>query len=664
MFLKQQDIHLLKQKKGAIDIVQINLGNKCNQSCIHCHMAASPHGDKNMDYETAAKVIQKLEDLNLKCIEFTGGAPELNPNLSLFIERLSGGKAELAVRTNLTILNEAGYSSFIDLFVKHRVKIIASLPSPFMDLTDMQRGNGTFASSIKVLQKLNQLGYGTGKYYLELVHNPVGDHLPSDQALLNAEYKRLLLDNYGISFDSLVTIVNSPIKRFENYLIKNKRLDGYMRELQENYNPATLNKIMCRHLISVNYKGCVYDCDFNLALNMKINGYEDIKFWDIDFGHFDPEITFGSHCYACTVKSGSSCHGALIDAKHDSDIKRSVRQYYGSTLKDSTDLKTSACCNEDSLPDYVREVMPYIADEIKMKHYGCGSPIPMPVNGLRVLDLGCGTGRDCYVLSKLVGQEGFVYGIDMTAEQIEVAERYLSYQMGRFGYKDANIRFIYDYIENLNSHFSKDSLDLVISNCVLNLVEDKEAVLRQIYRILKEGGELYFSDVYADRRVPAHLKKDPVLYGECLSGSLYLKDFERLSRKAGFADPRIMSIRNIDITNKKIKASIGNINFYSVTYRLWKLSGLEDTCEDYGHIAVYKGGIAHSPFSFKLDSGHIFEKNKPERVCGNTALMLSQTRLKRYFEVVGDFSEHFGAFKDSNNLENKHAKPKRGECAC
>jgi SAM-dependent methyltransferase len=190
---------------------------------------------------------------------------------------------------------------------------------------------------------------------------------------------------------------------------------------------------------------------------------------------------------------------------------------------------------------------------------------------------------------------------------------------------------------------------------VINLVEDKKEVLQQIFRVLKTGGEFYFSDIYTDRRIPDDLKKNRILYGECLGGALYVKDFERLASAEGFTDPRIISKRMVDIKDKEIRDTVGNISFYSITYRLWKLKGLEDCCEDYGHIAVYQGGIIHSPFKFELDRSHIFEKGKPERICGNTALMLSGTRLKKFFAVTGNFDTHFGEFKGcSDNTVNSN----------
>ena len=656
-----KDRQIRKIKTGTI---QINLGDRCNQKCAHCHIGASPQGTKNMDHHTAARILEKLSTLGVENIEFTGGTPELNPNLAMLIEGLSRQSKKIAVRTSLTVLDLPEYSFFIGLYEKNKVKLIASLPSAFEDLTDAQRGKGVFKKSLNVLRKLNSIGYGTGRLALDLVYNPVGGYLPPAQPQVEKEYRQMLREMHDISFDNLITIVNSPITRFKNYLLSEDKLDDYMRLLVDNFNPETLEKIMCRYQVSVDYRGHIYDCDFNLALGIRTKGYDDKKFWEIAFNDFSPEITCDVHCYACTVNAGSSCRGVLIkeETKTGFDAMENAKKYYGETLHGTSDLKTSACCTPDSLPAHVKKVLPYIAEEIKIKYYGCGSPIPVVLDGLRVLDLGCGTGRDTYVMSKLVGQNGFVYGLDMTEKQLEVARRYIPEQTARFGYERPNVRFIQDYIENAGEHFKDGTLDLIISNCVINLVEDKESIIKQVRRMLKPGGEFYFSDVYSDRRIPAGLKSDPVLHGECLGGALYYKDFERMARRAGFADPRIVSKRIIGITNEEIKNLTGNITFYSITYRLWKLERLEDACEEYGHVAVYKGGIAESPFRFELDSSHVFEKNLSVKVCGNTALMLSKTRFRDYFRITGSFDEHFGEFKDCGSPAKE--KEDTGSCGC
>jgi radical SAM/Cys-rich protein len=648
--------------KTAIDTVQINLGNRCNQRCIHCHIGASPDGNNNMDKETAIRVLEKIVTIKPSMVELTGGAPEINPNLSMFIEEFSKNKIKTAVRTNLTVLDIVEYSSFIDLYAKYGVKVIASLPGYSKETTDRQRGEGVFDKSIKVLKKLNSSGYGTDGLELDLVYNPLGHYLPPSQKQLEDEYREKLEQTLGIRFNKLITIANLPIGGFKRHLIALGNYDDYMRLLANNFNAETLDRIMCRRLISVDYAGYVYDCDFNLSLGVRIKGYEDKRFWEIDFDDFNPEISCGEHCYACTAATGSSCSGSLL--KTNASAHDLVKRYYGKELKGKHNLKTNVCCTADDFPYHIKEALFGIADEIKEKYYGCGSPIPLAIEGLKILDIGCGTGRDCYILSKLVGEDGFVYGIDMTEEQIEVANKYIDYHTERFGYKKPNVRFIHDYIENLERHFDEGSLDIVISNCVVNLIEDKEGVLKQIYRMLKDGGEFYFSDIYTDRRLPAHMKKDTILYGECLAGSLYWRDFERIARKVGFVDPRIISKRIIDIQNKEIQALVEEITFYSITYRLWKINALEDACEDFGHIAIYKGGIAESPFKFILDASHIFEKDKPERVCGNTASMLTKTRFRRYFEVIGTFNKHFGHFPNCGSQAENKEKRSSDMCSC
>lgn len=650
--------------KTEIKTIQINLGNKCNQNCIHCHIGASPNGNKNMEEATARKILSKLLEINTNVIEFTGGAPEINPNLKMFISELGKSGKKIVVRTNLTILDSPEYSFYIDLYKLYNVKIMASLPGYFKDSTDFQRGKGVFEKSIRVLQKLNSVGYGKEKLNLDLVYNPEGTYLPPPERELEIDYKKILKEKYGISFNNLIAITNTPVGGFKRYLLNNNKFDEYMKLLVNNFNPETLSNIMCRRLLSIDYEGYLYDCDFNLALGIKIKGYEDKKFWEIDFNSFNPEITCDEHCYACTVNRGSSCHGALIKDDIDFDIKNTVKEYYGSELKKTSDLKTGACCTTDAVPDYVKDTLPYIADEIKERYYGCGSPIPLVLEGLSVLDIGCGTGRDCYIFSKLVGESGFVYGIDMTENQIETALKYQYIQAERFGYKKPNTHFIHDYIENIEKYFPENSIDLVVSNCVVNLLEDKETFVQRIFKILKYGSEFFFSDIYSDRRLPEQIRKNPLLYSECLGGALYWKDFERIAKKAGFIDPRIVSKKVVDISNKEINKLIGNTIFYSITYRLWKLHRLEDACEDYGHIAIYKGGISESPFKFELDSSHIFEKDKPERVCGNTALMLSTTRFYKYFEIIGDFSKHFGEFNNCSNFELDRNAYTQKNCLC
>jgi len=322
----------------------------------------------------------------------------------------------------------------------------------------------------------------------------------------------------------------------------------------------------------------------------------------------------------------------------------SVKEYYGKILKSNQDLKTSACCTTDSMPPHLREVLKDIHDEVKDKFYGCGSPIPSALEGKTVLDIGSGTGRDCFILSKLVGPNGRVIGVDMTDEQIAVAQKHIDYHTKKFGFREPNVKFIKGYIEDLESAGIKNaSIDLVVSNCVVNLSPSKERVFSEIFRVLKPGGELYFSDVFAGRRIPKGLTQDPTLVGECLGGALYTEDFRRMLLNLGCSDYRLTARSRITLHNAEIEHKAGMIDFYSMTVRAFKLA-LEDRCEDHGQVAIYQGGIAESPNAFVLDDHHIFEKGKAVPVCGNTAMMLQQTRYGEYFQIIGDMSAHFGLF--------------------
>ncbi|MBF0623434.1 MAG: methyltransferase domain-containing protein [Magnetococcales bacterium] len=324
----------------------------------------------------------------------------------------------------------------------------------------------------------------------------------------------------------------------------------------------------------------------------------------------------------------------------------SIKDYYGTILKGSADLKTSACCSTDTgLSPRIRAALANIDREVLNRFYGCGSPLPPLLDGCTVLDLGCGTGRDVYLAAQLVGPRGRVIGVDMTEEQLAVARRHLDGHMARFGFREANVVFHQGYMEDLAALGIADgSVDVVISNCVLNLAPDKRAVFGEIFRVLKSGGELYFADVFAGRRVPADLQDDPVLLGECLGGALYREDFRRLLRDLGCLDHRVTASRPIALDNPEVAARIGMVDFHSVTVRAFKLESLEDICEDYGQVAVYRGTIPDWPHYFDLDDHHRFFTGKPMLVCGNTAAMLQETRYQAHFQVQGDRSVHFGPF--------------------
>jgi len=327
----------------------------------------------------------------------------------------------------------------------------------------------------------------------------------------------------------------------------------------------------------------------------------------------------------------------------NSSVIESVKNYYGKQLQSTKDLQNGSCCTERP-PAEVRAILPLIAEEIKSRFFGCGSPLPPLLRGMTVLDLGCGAGRDMYIASKLVGESGQVIGVDMTKEQIEIATKYQEEQRVRFGYDRSNVMIKQGYIEDLKSLGIRDhSIDVVISNCVINLSPNKEQVFREIYRVLKPGGELYFSDVFADRRIPEHLVNDPVLRAECISGAMYVEDFRRLMTAVGWADFRYTTIREFSLANENIKRKIGFANFTSRTVRAFKLDDLEDVCEDYGQVAYYNGRIPGHPHFFDLDDHHRFFTNQPLLVCGNTSSMISNTRFGKVFKVT-ERTGHFGKF--------------------
>ncbi len=322
-----------------------------------------------------------------------------------------------------------------------------------------------------------------------------------------------------------------------------------------------------------------------------------------------------------------------------------IKDYYGKTLSGSADLRTDACCDLDATPAHVRRALSEIDAEVLTRYYGCGLVVPEAIAGTRVLDLGCGAGRDCFVLAKLVGETGSVAGVDMTPEQLAVARRHVDGHAKRFGYAAPNTTFHDGYIERLSElGFQSASFDVIVSNCVINLSADKQAVLKGAWDLLKPGGEFYFADVYADRRLDPGLRDDPVLLGECLAGALYWNDFLSLGKGAGFADPRLVGSRPIAVTDEAMRAKLGPARFFSATYRLFKLEGLEPACEDYGQAVIYRGGIAECPDTFALDNHHAIEKGRVFPVCGNTYRILKESRFAPYFAFIGDFTTHYGIF--------------------
>ena len=333
-------------------------------------------------------------------------------------------------------------------------------------------------------------------------------------------------------------------------------------------------------------------------------------------------------------------NGDLSDRTHES-----VKDYYGHVLKRSTDLKTSACCSPEAESQQISDILQLISAEVRDTFYGCGSPIPPAIDGCTVLDLGCGSGRDSFICAKLVGENGYVIGVDMTENQLAVARRHEAEHAKCFGYAKPNTSFRLGYMEDLSAlDIADNSVDVAISNCVINLTPDKAKVFAEVFRVLKPGGELFFSDVFVDRRLPESCLRDPVLVGECLAGAMYGEDFRRTLLSLGVADFRIVRQRPLSVTDESVRSRLGPAQFRSVTLRVFKLDSLEDRCEDYGQVATYLGGISQAEHAFLLDDHHEFIKHKPMLVCGNTASMVSETRFDRYFDLRGDRTHHFGLF--------------------
>jgi len=302
-------------KRDYLDTLQINIGYKCNQTCTHCHVDASPTRTEMMSNQIIKLIPKVIKANNIKMLDITGGAPELHPKFKQLVREVRSLNVEVMDRCNLTILTEPGYENMASFLASNKVQITASLPCYLEDNVDKQRGKGVFEKSILALKKLNSYGYGTNEsdLLLNLVYNPSGPQLPPSQKELEDTYRRELQERYGIFFSNLFVLANMPINRYEKYLKIIGKLKEYNNLLKDNHNPGNLKSVMCRTTISVDWKGYLYDCDFNQQLGMKRHG--EIKHLDdlllpIVSLKNNP-ITIGNHCFGCTAGAGSSCGGAL-----------------------------------------------------------------------------------------------------------------------------------------------------------------------------------------------------------------------------------------------------------------------------------------------------------------------------------------------------------------
>lgn len=304
--------------RGRLDTLQVNIGYRCNQSCFHCHVNAGPTRTEEMTGDVAAVVLEFVKRRKIATLDITGGAPELNAHFRDLVRGARALGAKVMDRCNLTILEQPGQDDLAEFLSQHQVEVVASMPCYLEDNVERQRGRGVFDASIRGLQKLNALGYGRDPtLVLNLVYNPQGPSLPPSQVGLEADYKRVLGEQYGIVFDKLFVLANMPIQRFGSVLVTKGEFDGYLGLLQDAHLDANLDGVMCRNLISVDWKGLVYDCDFNqmLALSLTYAGNGRTHLSDLLDANLDGNpIRVAGHCYGCTAGQGSSCGGSLKEA--------------------------------------------------------------------------------------------------------------------------------------------------------------------------------------------------------------------------------------------------------------------------------------------------------------------------------------------------------------
>lgn len=307
---KVENEELLKTKEN-LSTFQVNIGKICNIACKHCHVEAGPNRTEIMDLETMDYCLKVFKNNGFKTMDITGGAPEMNPNFRYFLENAIKLAEKVIVRTNLVILTEGGYGDLPKYFADNKVEIVASLPCYTEDNTDAVRGAGVFEKSLRALKTLKSLGYGIEEdLVLNLVYNPGGAFLPPCQESITTDYRKRLSEDYGIVFTNLFTITNNPTGRFKKSLEYNNNLENYMKLLEENFNPSTVENMMCRDQISVSWDGYIYDCDFNQMIDLKAD-LEKVHISQVDAITIR-NIKTGNHCYACTAGTGSSCGGATV----------------------------------------------------------------------------------------------------------------------------------------------------------------------------------------------------------------------------------------------------------------------------------------------------------------------------------------------------------------
>ncbi len=305
--------HDLQLARGKTRVLQLNIGKKCNQTCAHCHVGAGPARREMMTRETMTRVLAWLQETDISVVDITGGAPELNPDFRWLVREIKSLNRHIMDRCNLTVLFEPNQEDLAEFLAQNEVEIVASLPCYGEENVDAQRGDGVFEKSIAALQKMNALGYGHHKKLpLHLIYNPLGAHLPPAQSALEADYKRELRQNFGIEFNSLFALANLPIARFAAHLRRENALEPYLNLLENAFNPATIEGLMCRDTINVGWRGEVYDCDFNGMLNLQWQNEELDFLWNTDPQKMKGRaIATGKHCFGCTAGAGSSCSGAL-----------------------------------------------------------------------------------------------------------------------------------------------------------------------------------------------------------------------------------------------------------------------------------------------------------------------------------------------------------------